>query len=105
MSMLQQAGPEDSPQLELVAGRKFVNEVVTLDNRHFRECVFEQCTLEYSGRPVVLELTRFNGCRFQFHDAAALTVKLLECFEMMSQTHADYALTTEGMALPPQLVN
>ena len=81
------------PELfELVSGRTFRNEVVSLDGRHFVECTIENCVLRYSGQPMVLETTTFDGCTFEFGSEAAQTVQFLECFSMMAESATDYTL-------------
>lgn len=76
---------------EVISGRTFQDEVVMLDGRHFIECTLNQCTLLYSGQPVMLESTGFHGCCFRFHAEAALTVQFLETFELLlSDSRATY---------------
>lgn len=69
--------------LETIRDRDFEHEFVVLDGRHFIDCKLSHCTLQYSGQPVILETTTFQGCRFEFRDGAALTVQLMECFELL----------------------
>jgi len=61
-----------------VKNKTFQNEVVPVDGKQFRDCVFNNATLEFAGG----ELPTFTDCRFndvklQFQDAAANTLKLL----------------------------
>jgi hypothetical protein len=52
------ASAEDSlrpdPDLELVQGREFLSENVSISGRHFVRCSFNFCNLIYSGGPVGL---------------------------------------------------
>ena len=58
------------------------------------------CTLDYSGYPVVLESTQFAGCRFQFHGHAAMTMQLMECLgyagERAPEQHAEATGTAKS---------
>lgn len=71
-------------ELEVVSECSFENQRVLLDGKHFVNCTLNNCTLEYSGHPVVLETTAFHDCNFQFRGEAALTMQLLECFELVT---------------------
>jgi hypothetical protein len=68
---------------EMISDRTFEDELVTLDGRHFRNCEFNRCTLEYGGQTVIFESTGFHSCRFRFTAEAAMTVRFLETFELM----------------------
>lgn len=50
--------PEDSlrpePGLEIVEGKEFISENVSISGRHFVRCSFNFCNLIYSGGPVGL---------------------------------------------------
>ncbi len=50
---------------------------VTLDGKHFIDCTFSNCTLEYSGGPVTLERTHLRRCHYVFFGKAQMTVRLL----------------------------
>lgn len=39
----------------------FQNETVTLDGNHPIDCTFSNCSLDYSGGPVILEQTHFGA--------------------------------------------
>lgn len=49
--------------LERISDLKFEDESVCLDGKHFVDCTFTDCTLEYSGDDVVFERTGMYNCR------------------------------------------
>lgn len=69
--------------LELISGCHFENTVLPLDGKHFVDCSVKNCILEYSGEQVVLERTSFSGSTFRWNGAAAMTLSLLECFNIV----------------------
>ena len=52
----------------------FENETVVIDGKHLVDCTLLNCTLEYSGGPVILERTELRGCHYVFRDQAQMTV-------------------------------
>ena len=82
-SVIESAADGGPDLMEVVSGREFEGELVRLDGKHFVDCTLRECTLEYSGYPVVLETTQFFGCRFQFGGQAAMTMRMLQCFGIM----------------------
>lgn len=76
--------------MERVEGRSLADQVVDMDGKHLVDCVLSNCVLEYSGKPVVLETTRFKGCSFRFKGDAAMTLRFCECFKLFDQGGADY---------------
>jgi hypothetical protein len=51
------------PGLEIVEGREFISENVSISGRHFVRCSFNFCNLIYSGGPVGLVECGGNGNR------------------------------------------
>lgn len=92
--------PPPEGLLEVVAGRSFRNERVVLDGRHFRDCELVDCTVQYGGNPVILETTRLEGCNFQFEGYAAMTIQLLETFDMLPGGTIQYAHLPGTAATP-----
>ena len=86
------ADPVQAP--EVITGRDIEGELVRLDGRHFVDCNLTNCTLEYGGSVVVLESTQFHGCSFRFTNEAAMTVQLLECFGVVSESAPSYVKGT-----------
>lgn len=77
--------------LQRVSGRTIENQIVDMDGKHFLDCEILNCTLQYSGLPVLIESSRFSGCNFQFAGQASLTLRFLECFELMPEGKINYA--------------
>jgi hypothetical protein len=73
----------------MISEHHFVSECVLADGKHFCDCAFRNCTLLYSGAPVIFEACRFHGCRFEFTGAAGRTVQFLDCFGLWSRLAAD----------------
>lgn len=86
------APQKQSDLFEPVQGRHIHNETVHLDGKHFLDCRLSDCVLVYSGQPMLLESTSFEGCRFRFEDEAAMTMRLCECFELIGSAEKPYSL-------------
>jgi hypothetical protein len=71
--------------MELIEGQKAENKQLKLDDKHFSDCVFTDCVLEYHGGPFVFERTRFKSCRYVFFGTAKATVHLLESVGMLPE--------------------
>src|SRR5579875_2578109 len=84
--------------MEIVSGRIFHGETVSLDGKHFVDCTLRDCVLEYGGFPVVLETTDFSGCRLPLQGQAAMTVRLLETLGYLDRPEAELP---EGSASAP----
>jgi len=53
--------------------------VIALDGNTFERCIFEECTLVYSGGPPpILNDNELRNSRFKFEGQAASTVALLQ---------------------------
>jgi len=66
--------PVEQGQLELVKGREFGAETITLDGKRFEECKFVGTRLKFRGtKPVQLVSSTFNGVKWVFGGNAALT--------------------------------
>ncbi len=81
--------------MEVIYGRTFQNQAVQMDGRHFSHCTMINCILDYSGKPVTLEDTEFQGCQFRFTGDASLTVNFLRCFGML-HADADFFMVTNS---------
>jgi hypothetical protein len=82
--------------MEIVSDLCLEGQVVPLDGRHFIGCTITNCTLQYSGAPVVIESTNFHGCRFEFLGQAGLTMRLLECFQLIPEDDAEYTVVSSS---------
>ena len=72
--------------MEIVRRLRMVGETIRLDHRHFIDCTFTDCVLEYGGSEIVLERTRFNGCRHALYDRAYMTLQYLRAVGVMPRT-------------------
>jgi len=70
--------------LELVANRTLVGQIVSIDETHFKNCRLLDCTLEYSGGPLVFEETELRGCRYVFLGSAGMTLELMKLVGLLS---------------------
>lgn len=68
--------------MEVITGA-FNAETITLDNKHFKDCMLLDCTLLYAGGPVIFERTALTGCRYRFCGEARRTLDFLEFFGML----------------------
>jgi hypothetical protein len=66
-------------------GNTFTNTKINLDNQSFENCMFDGCTIVFSGKgPYRLSGCSFNNCQFALDGAAALTVKYLADMHRMN---------------------
>lgn len=52
--------------MQIIQSQVFKEEILNIDDTHYVDCTLTNCQLQYSGRPVVFERTRLNGCRYMF---------------------------------------
>jgi predicted NodU family carbamoyl transferase len=64
--------------------KKFENEHVILDEGVFINCVFKNCSLEYSGGDVYVQNCQGDGCQLVWRGAAQRTVILLQGLGLMA---------------------
>ena len=64
--------------------KKFENEHVVLDEGVFINCVFKDCSLEYSGGDVYVQNCQGDGCQLVWRGAAQRTVILLQGLGLMA---------------------
>ena len=69
--------------MNTIRNKTFMNEAVLLDGNHFIDCLLQDCTIEYSGGPVILERASFSGCHHLFSGQAEMTIRLLQILGMM----------------------
>ena len=70
--------------MEIISGLNIKDECVTIDNKHFVNCNFSNCILEYSGTNVSFESTHLRGCRYVFHGRARQTLEFLQGVGLMT---------------------
>lgn len=63
--------------MEVVRELDMRHETVRLDGRHFIDCTFADCILEYGGSEVILERTSFSSCQHVFFDHALMTLQYM----------------------------
>ena len=71
--------------METIEGRTIRGEIIRVDEKCFVGCRLINCTLEYSGGPVILERTQLTGCRYVFLGRAKASVDFLQCVGLMSR--------------------
>jgi len=65
--------------LTRIMDSSFKDTVVTLDGIHYERCVFENCTIQYSGLGEFgLVGCSFNSCRWAFSGPAANTLTFMK---------------------------
>ena len=64
--------------MELIQNESFSDESVELDAKHFINCTFTNCILNYHGGEVVFDRTQMNGCRHVFFGLARRTLHYLQ---------------------------
>ena len=65
-------------------GKTFENQNVVLDEGVFINCVFKNCSLEYSGGDVYVQNCQGDGCQLIWRGAAQRTVFLLQGLGLMA---------------------
>lgn len=59
-------------------GKVYRDKSLSLDGKHFENCTFDRCRLDYAGGlPPVLTGCSFENCEFTFSGAAAYTLAFL----------------------------
>ena len=72
--------------MTLIQGITFRDEPVGLDGKHFQDCTFTDCTLEYSGGDLVLERVTMRGCRHVLFGYARQTAIYMRTVGMIDGT-------------------
>lgn len=65
-------------------GETFENKHLVLDEGIFINCVFKNCSLEYSGGDVYVQSCQGEGCQLIWRGAAQRTVFLLQGLGLMA---------------------
>ncbi len=76
--------------MEIIEGEVFSGESVELDDKHFINCKFIDCILEYHGREVGFDRTQMNGCRHVFYGRARRTLHYLQGVGLMQYSPSDW---------------
>ena len=83
--------------MELIQGITLTDELVTLDEKHFIDCLLVNCLLRYSGQDVIFERTVFRGCRHVFYGNARSTVHYLQNVGLMENGLGDWREFAEAV--------
>lgn len=63
--------------MKTIQGHTFRDDSVQLDGKHFVDCTFIDCTLEYGGGDLVLERTSIYSCKHQLFGYARQTAEYM----------------------------
>jgi hypothetical protein len=69
--------------METIRDTAFEGESISVDHKHFMDCTFKNCVLEYSGQSFTLERTQLTNCRYVFFGLARGTVHFLQCIGLL----------------------
>ena len=69
--------------MEIVRGYVAHGESFVMDDENLIDCTFVDCTIEYSGGPVIMERTAMRGCRYLFSGRAKRTLEFLDCVGLL----------------------
>ncbi len=87
--------PNEEHRLKIIKGITFRDESILLDGRHFIDCNFTDCTLEYGGGSVILERTAIHSCKHMLFGYARQTAKYMRtvglCDDPLADQWAEYA--------------
>jgi hypothetical protein len=75
-------------------GKTFESQNVVLDEGVFINCIFKNCSLEYSGGDVYVQNCQGDGCQLIWRGAAQRTVFLLQGLGLMAVPTAPPAANT-----------
>ena len=64
--------------MDIVRSETISNQHLTIDDTKFIDCTLIDCTLEYSGRPVIFEQTHLKDCRYVFLGDARRFLEFLQ---------------------------
>ena len=62
----------------------FENQHIVLDDGVFINCIFKNCSLEYSGGDVYVQNCQGDGCQLVWRSAAQRTIFLLQGLGLMA---------------------
>jgi hypothetical protein len=66
--------------MQILENQTFTDQVVSIDDKSFINCIFTRCTLLYSGGELNWYDTQWINCTFNFGGCAARTAELLHRF-------------------------
>jgi hypothetical protein len=71
--------------MQTIRNLVFEGESINIDHKHFMDCAFKNCILQYSGEPFTLERTQLTDCRYAFFGLARGTVHFLHCIGLLPE--------------------
>ena len=83
------------PGMNRYENKTFENQHLVLDDGVFINCVFKNCSLEYSGGDVYVQNCQGEGCQLVWRGAAQRTVFLLQGLGLMAAPTAQPTQTLE----------
>lgn len=66
--------------MEIIENKTDTGIVVSLDDKHFVNCIYKNCTVIYGGGEYALTNTKFENCQISLQGAAQRTAGLLQNF-------------------------
>jgi hypothetical protein len=78
--------------MEIVENQEVVGKAITIDEKHFVNCRYKNCTIIYSGGDFAWTNTTFENCQINLSGAAQRTANLLGTFGVIPPS---------GTTLPP----
>ncbi len=76
--------------VQTIQQRVFEGEVLEMDDKHFIDCRLTNCVLRYSGRALVIEKTRLQGCNYVFFGRARGTIHFLQMMGLLPPEGTDW---------------
>ena len=83
--------------METLRNLTFESQSINVDHKHFIECTFKDCVLQYSGEAFTFERTHLTNCRYVFFGLARGTVHFLHCIGLLPEN------THQWLEVPEQI--
>ena len=76
--------------MEIIEDENFIDESVELDDKHFINCSFINCIVEYRGGEFIFESTNMSNCRHVFYGQARRTLHYLQGIGLMPHQPSEW---------------
>lgn len=86
--------------MKKVRNRTIEDETVALDDTEFRNCKFLNCQMNYSGALFGCFDCEITGCRYNFFDAAANTIRFLQYARVLEGGPKDWIAIPDTFRFP-----
>jgi hypothetical protein len=83
--------------METIRNIFFEGQSINVDHKHFIECTFKDCILEYSGQSFTFERTQLTNCRYVFFGLARGTVHFLQCIGLLAEDPEQWVELSESV--------